>query len=439
MFGSVILDVAIGLILVYLLLSLIASAIREGIEAWLKTRSVHLERGIRELLHDPSGTTLASDFYNHPLIYSLFRGEYNPSKIQKTRGQKAGDMKFGSMPSRSDLPSYIPSRNFALALMDIVVRGPAAGDPSAADDTAPVLNLNSLRARVAELQNPPVQRALLTAIDTADGNLAQVQENIEQWFDSGMDRVSGWYKRKTQGILLVIGAVITVGLNVNTITIAEYLYQNKPARDALVAQATHVDSAAQARRDSAAAVGGDSIAATGPVVADPLGTLQALKLPIGWSPNPYRLPKGADAGDQVWAIIVAVFGLAATAFAMSFGAPFWFDLLNKFMVVRATVKPHEKSPDEASEDRQRPNRTSGSGPGSPAGTGPGGTGSGDPPAPAGSSSARPGAVPATEPQQTNSGQAGADSGEAAASAATDRGGDYQPQEWAEGEAQKGRL
>ena len=33
------------------------------------------------------------------------------------------------------------------------------------------------------------------------------------------------------------------------------------------------------------------------------------------------------------------------------GAPFWFDVLNKFMVIRATVKPREKSPDEASEDR----------------------------------------------------------------------------------------
>jgi hypothetical protein len=36
------------------------------------------------------------------------------------------------------------------------------------------------------------------------------------------------------------------------------------------------------------------------------------------------------------------------------GAPFWFDLLNKFMVIRSTVKPHEKSPEEGSEDKQDP-------------------------------------------------------------------------------------
>jgi hypothetical protein len=34
------------------------------------------------------------------------------------------------------------------------------------------------------------------------------------------------------------------------------------------------------------------------------------------------------------------------------GAPFWFDLLNKVTVIRSTVKPHEKSGEEASEDRQ---------------------------------------------------------------------------------------
>ena len=45
-----------------------------------------------------------------------------------------------------------------------------------------------------------------------------------------------------------------------------------------------------------------------------------------------------------------------TAFAATLGAPFWFDVLNKVMVIRSTVKPHEKSPEEASEDRQFPTR-----------------------------------------------------------------------------------
>ncbi len=61
-------------------------------------------------------------------------------------------------------------------------------------------------------------------------------------------------------------------------------------------------------------------------------------------------------------------GYLITALAIMLGAPFWFDVLNKFMVVRATVKPKEKSPDEASEDRTRPGG-SGRAPANDAGTG----------------------------------------------------------------------
>ena len=67
MFNSGILDVAIGLIFIYLLLSLIASAANEMIERWLKNRATDLERGIRELLEDPEqASSIVTDVYNHP-------------------------------------------------------------------------------------------------------------------------------------------------------------------------------------------------------------------------------------------------------------------------------------------------------------------------------------------------------------------------------------
>jgi hypothetical protein len=73
MFGSQILEVAIGLIFIFVLVSVICSVVREGIESWLKTRAAFLEHGIRELLHDKQAQGLARSFYNHPLIYGLFR------------------------------------------------------------------------------------------------------------------------------------------------------------------------------------------------------------------------------------------------------------------------------------------------------------------------------------------------------------------------------
>src|SRR2546421_9686808 len=75
MFGSDMLDVAIGIAFVYLLVSLLCSAIVEAAEAILKRRSQDLERGIGELLRDPK---LVTQVYNHPLVNGLFRGTYTP-------------------------------------------------------------------------------------------------------------------------------------------------------------------------------------------------------------------------------------------------------------------------------------------------------------------------------------------------------------------------
>ena len=144
MFGSTILDTAIGLAFVFLLLSLIATALREALEVWLKSRAAHLERGIRALLHDPEGTGLARAFYGHPLVRSLY-GASAPG----------------------DRPSYIPARNFALTLVDLVVRGSAVDDPAAANGATPPITLDAVRLAVGRIQNPPVQRAILTAVDTA--------------------------------------------------------------------------------------------------------------------------------------------------------------------------------------------------------------------------------------------------------------------------------
>jgi hypothetical protein len=121
MFGSDILDVGIGMSLLFLMMSLIATALREAIEGYMKTRSTDLEKGLREML-DESGKTgfdvnsMIGKLYNHPLISSLYKGKVDPVK-------------------GGDLPSYIPSKTFVSAILDIVLNptvvasaaAPAAG------------------------------------------------------------------------------------------------------------------------------------------------------------------------------------------------------------------------------------------------------------------------------------------------------------------------
>jgi hypothetical protein len=337
MFDSGILDVALGIAFVFILVSTLCSAIREGLESWLKTRATYLEYAIRELLHDRAGDKLAKDFFQHPLINGLFQGNYRagPSTVKPSLWQRG-----------KNLPSYIPARSFALTLIDLAARGPVSGP----HDSAQVVSFESLRASLGKLQNPAVERALASALDSAEGDLDKVRQNLEAWYDGAMDRVSGWYKRSTQGIIFFVAAAVALGLNVNTITIADSLYRNKALRDAAVA-----------------------VAARGEVqnYDDALTQFDRMRVPLGWSGG-WGAPKnaaenalitqrraaaGLPAGGQfeLWnEVFGPILGLLITAFAATLGAPFWFDVLNKIMVIRATVKPHQKSPEEASEDRQAP-------------------------------------------------------------------------------------
>src|SRR5262249_14036161 len=123
MFGSTVLEIAIGLVFIYLVLSLICSAAREGLEALLKWRAGNLEHALLEMLGGRgAGAALCARLYKHPLINGLFRGDYGACRGKWWSG----------------LPSYIPAPNFVQALMDVLVAdaqapaAPAAADPQAA-------------------------------------------------------------------------------------------------------------------------------------------------------------------------------------------------------------------------------------------------------------------------------------------------------------------
>lgn len=320
MFGSEILDVAIGLVFVYLVVSVLCSAIREGIESWLKTRAAYLEHGIRQLLQDMEGTGLAKDVFEHPLIFGLFTSSgYAPGSSRT---------KLSMMQRGRGLPSYIPSKNFAAALLDIAARGPVANDATTADAMAPI-SLESVRRNVGQIQSPAIRRVILTALDRAEGDLDKAQKSIEEWYDSGMDRVSGWYKRSTHQIILAIGLFVAVSMNIDSIAIVDQLYKSDATRAAAVAAAGSAESDMTYEQARTA--------------------LRGLHLPIGWDQASlsFRAPE-----DWFKELIYPWLGWLLTAIAASLGAPFWFDVLNKVMVIRSTVKPREKSPDEGSEDRQ---------------------------------------------------------------------------------------
>jgi hypothetical protein len=307
MFGSEILDVAIGMIFTYLLLSLICSAANELIELGLKNRASDLEKGLRELLNDPDGSGFVEKLYDHGMISGLYKGTYDP---------KAAD--------KSNLPSYIPSRNFALAILGILVP----------DDASSAGSMASFRQAVGKIENVRVKNALVAMLHTAGEDVDRFRDSIEGWFNSTMDRVSGWYKRRTQIIVFVLGLIVAGVMNVNSVSIANDLWVHKAQRDALV-------SAAQGYLGNPSVKEGEGGNRQG--LEATVKALGDSGLPIGWHINRQR-----DTNGWIAFGVVSIVGWLLTACAASLGAPFWFDMLNKFIVVRSTIKPHEKSGEELS-------------------------------------------------------------------------------------------
>jgi hypothetical protein len=86
MFGSTILDVAIGMIFSFLAVSLFTSATVEAINSLLQLRAVNLKSGIMALVNDPRFAGLAKKLYEHALISPLGPGLRQPPAAAAPQG-----------------------------------------------------------------------------------------------------------------------------------------------------------------------------------------------------------------------------------------------------------------------------------------------------------------------------------------------------------------
>lgn len=290
MFGSQVLEVVIGVILIYLVLSIGCSGVKEVIAAIFSLRANTLERGVRNMLKNgPSDYT--AKLFAHPLI-------------------------TGTAPE-GEKPSYISARMFSAALFDIVA--PA--------DNAQPRTIQSLRAGVAQIPDAKLRSTLLNMIDTSGADVETARLKVEHWFDDTMARVSGWYKRMAQKIIFALGLLLCAAINGDTLMIVKELWSDQALSSAVVAQAAK------------------KVQSTNPAdYLNPEGSLQQVAgeirdvntPPIGWSRDEHdirALPNSFGAGA------LKMLGILLTSFAIVLGAPFWFDLLNNFINLRSSGNP----------------------------------------------------------------------------------------------------
>jgi hypothetical protein len=331
MFGSMVLEVAIGVIFVYLLLSLIVTAVTELISGWLKWRSQNLWKGIRNLLDSGTAETWVRKLYKHPLIEGLSQPDAATAADRKKKG-----------------PSYIPSRTFAIALLESLKEEAAA--PGQND---PWLHLQTV---IQGLPDDKLRKALLALLEESNHDVEQLKTNIEIWFNNSMERVSGWYKRKTQVVHIVLAVTVTLVINVDTVLIVNALSQNQALRESLVKESERFSKSQPAPGTTPPAAG------SGRTVEQLRAQLAQLDLPIGWVLPGQRAYTQDNSDFRVWpgwywrgklvdwvvfwmqTVRFHLLGWLLTAFALSLGAPFWFDMLNKVINIRSSGKAPEEMP-----------------------------------------------------------------------------------------------
>jgi hypothetical protein len=274
------LDVAIGLVFVYFILALICSLTNEGIASFLRWRAKDLERGIKNLL----GTDEA-DFRQHPLI----AGQFDPKR---------------------GYPSYLSSRTFATALLGLRYA-----------DTQLQGAERTIEESIAAIEDQELKATLTALYNSAQRDAERFRQSVERWYDDAMERVSGWYRRRVQKVLLVLSLLVAFVLNADSLQLARGLWSDPSVRSALVKQADNQTNAS-------------------PDAKERKKQFDKLPLPLGWHWTRSKAdPQAFPLWWRPYDLASKLIGLLLTAAALTLGAPFWFDTLSKLARLRNTGPP----------------------------------------------------------------------------------------------------
>ena len=387
----VIFDIAIGLVFIYLTLSLIASEIQELISTVLQWRAKHLKQSIELLMAGGSQTgseeiekavELVKELYGDPIINTL--NQQAKDGIEKGFRDITKTIHSKVSKEKQSAPSYIPSETFAITLLE-TLKIPQlieyVKNPSTQNNLHMILStykelktgindknsesyqriqaiygdieqnqkfknlVNSLPEHVPDkLINSLTVIAERTRIkiDDLKEQANQFKKEVETWFDRSMDRSSGVYKRNAKGVAILIGIAIAILTNTDTFFLLNRLSRDSAIRSVITQRA--IQQAESYPNDIN-------------VIRQAQQDLSDASVPIGWQNinqqldlEPLNTSQGNTANAilrKIWKVIAMLCGWVVSGLAIAMGAPFWFDVLNKVINVRnAGPKPESYTKDQ---------------------------------------------------------------------------------------------
>lgn len=342
MFGSAVLEVLIGLVVVFCVLSVVCSGLNETWASLFAARGRTLHRSVVNLL----GKDGAARFFAHPRIRAL---SPPPSSTLLQRLPRRLQDRLAAL----RLPSYVADATFAEVVLDLLA------PVTEQHDDERLLRLHRLAATIPpgapalDAQLPALlQRAELATRGDANQRSAVVLEAVRSelanCFHEVGDRATGWYRRRAQWMALVFAVPIVLLTNADAIRLAKVMYQQPALRAQMATLGEQL--AAQGPKPDAPKPPETPKPPKAPELDAGRQQLQALvertDLPLGWpeirfEPNGDRTEVSLVQAIQEREKLV---GLLLSVLAASLGAPFWFQLLNKLVSLRSAGKAGAEAP-----------------------------------------------------------------------------------------------
>jgi hypothetical protein len=307
---TTVLDVVLGLSLIYLAASLFVTLVNEYISQIFKMRAKQVAKSLKNLIND---SNMQAHLKKSPALAKFF---------------EAGKEK--------EATSYVDPKVLAQQLVGgLQAIAPAAAAAAALAAPTPA-TMNSLISAIGSLPDSDFKSQMLALAQSTDDKIEKLVENISTWADQSLTMMGETYKKKLQIISFFIGLAVAVSFNLDTVNIVSRLYHDKEARDAIATYAEgFAEEVSKEKFDACMKISADERAkdATCVVMDGLTKSLQqnnaALeRLPIGW---PIK-PVWKDSVELGWFFVVV--GWVLTALATSLGAAFWFDLLNRVVNIR---------------------------------------------------------------------------------------------------------
>ena len=314
------LDVALGLSFIFFLFSVLVSTTSEMILSWSNARGKMLWKAISHLLPQSThgkDTLPLQEFVAHPLMTAMHRHNAADANVAK------------------DFPSYMSNSQFSQVLMDLLETKGTAEKA----ETRWHLVQSGIQALPEAAKGP-----LMALSRDAERNLLPGQEPTSvfqflagQWFDSMMDRTTGWYKRLTQVWNFGVGLVLAVACNLNVMAITRALSTNDELRTAFVQKA---EASVKMQSDLAARMGVEESKGARAVFDEAVTELATAGFPVGWN----KTTATAWAQHPISTLFESLLGWLMAGAAAALGAQFWFDLMKKIINMRGTGARPEAGP-----------------------------------------------------------------------------------------------